>query len=168
MAGLRRGRSDREPIDQKRKPEWPWRPTAAAALISLVGLWYGLWWLALLGGVAAGWATRDGERDFLPAFTGTLAAWLGLYVWRAVAWRGLAQLGTVTALAGLPAVAGILFVLAPSLLAAVGAGLAALATVVARRPRETGDRLREVESAGGLHPAVRRPDGWRQRGHVDD
>lgn len=98
-------------------------------VLALAGLAVGWWWVTVAAGLVAGFLTRPGGRAFLPAFLGSLLAWVALDIWRLALWQGAAQLWQVTALAGLPAAAGPVFMDLPALLAAVAAGFASAAVV---------------------------------------
>ncbi|MBE3556359.1 MAG: hypothetical protein IMW91_04680 [Firmicutes bacterium] len=91
-------------------------------VLAEVGLWVGWWWLFIVGGLASGLIPHQ-RHPFWSAFVGTFLAWavmFGVRLWKESAWGQ----ATVTAhLAGLPGISGALFMLLPTWLAAVAAGL---------------------------------------------
>ena len=106
----------------------PWLILPLALLIAAAVLLIGWWWAVPVAGLLTGLAGQvSRRRAFSHGFLAALLAWLALLAWRALAWRGLAQLAVVAALARLPTVAGIAFALVPALITALAAGLLAVA-----------------------------------------
>lgn len=97
-----------------------------ASAIALGGLEMGWWWSFVPAGVVTGMLVPPGGRVFWGGFAGTLVAWATSIAWRAAGHGGISVAQAAVAMAGLPSwAAGALLVL-PALIAAAGAGLAAV------------------------------------------